>query len=61
MTLEGKRKLFILYDAVSWVPEVTARVDSDHFGKERHWYTLDFHRLDGTVDKGSTVRPPVSI
>lgn len=41
--IKGKRQLSILYDHNVWKPIVTPRSDIDHFGRERFWYTLDFH------------------
>lgn len=45
VTLTGKQRMIIGYDTTGWTPVITARSDIDHFGKERHWYTLDFLRL----------------
>lgn len=45
VTLTGKRSLTIVYDAESWTPEAAECSDLDHDGRERRWYTLDFHRL----------------
>ena len=45
VTLTAKHRLTIDYDDAQWTPVINARNDMDHFGKERHWYTLDFLRL----------------
>ena len=41
--LSGSRQLSIAYDHKVWKPVVTSRSDIDHYGRERFWYTLDFH------------------
>ncbi|WP_053374202.1 heparinase II/III family protein [Paenibacillus sp. FJAT-27812] len=40
--LKGKRQLSMSYNHQLWEPAVTPRSDTDHFGHERFWYTLDF-------------------
>jgi hypothetical protein len=41
--IKGKHQLSISYDYKVWEPVVTSRSDIDHFGRERLWYSLDFH------------------
>lgn len=45
VVLQGRKRLTIAFDAQQWKPVVTQRSDIDHFGRERQWYTLDFHHL----------------
>lgn len=45
VVLQGRKRLTIAFDAQQWKPVVTQRSDMDHFGRERQWYTLDFHHL----------------
>ncbi|MHA6480572.1 heparinase II/III family protein [Paenibacillus sp. strain BS8-2] len=42
LVLEQNYLLMIRYDSDCWRPVVEQRKDFDHFGQERHWYTLDF-------------------
>jgi len=45
VTLTGSHRMIIGYDVTNWTPVITSRSDIDHFGKARHWYTIDFVRL----------------
>jgi hypothetical protein len=49
LLLEQKRKLRIHYDSGNWRAVATRRSDFDHFGRERFWYTLDFHPVAGSL------------
>jgi hypothetical protein len=40
--LTGNRQLSLSYNDQLWEPVVAPRSDTDHFGCERFWYTLDF-------------------
>ncbi|KQN96186.1 heparinase II/III family protein [Paenibacillus sp. Leaf72] len=46
VVLQGRKRLTIAFDAKQWRQVVTQRSDMDHFGRERQWYTLDFHHLE---------------
>ncbi|RIX50833.1 hypothetical protein D3P08_19240 [Paenibacillus nanensis] len=51
--ISGERHtLRIAYDPSFWQPEITKRLDRDHFGQERRWYTLDFRLLPGVRRSG---------
>lgn len=41
LVLNGKRRLALYYDHTVWEPATRKRSDEDHFGRERHWYTID--------------------
>jgi hypothetical protein len=54
--LEGGRKLNIYYDEHLWSPQVTKRSDTDHFGRERSWYSLDFRWIgDAAAVRGGEI------
>ncbi len=51
VSLQGERwELMISYDSSLWQPIVAGRVDTDHFGRERRWFTLDFTTIHDIRD-----------